>query len=43
MFLHASSIAFRWPDTGAPFRAESPLPAELAALVVRLREPPAQP
>ena len=23
MFLHASSIAFRWPDTGAAFRAEA--------------------
>ena len=42
MFLHASSIAFRWPDTGAAFRAESPLPAELAALLARLRESPAQ-
>jgi 23S rRNA pseudouridine955/2504/2580 synthase len=40
MFLHASSIAFRWPDTGSAFRAESALPPELAALLVRLREPP---
>src|SRR5687767_15089978 len=38
MFLHASSIAFRWPDTGAAFRAEAPLPAELEALLTRLRE-----
>ena len=38
MFLHASSISFRWPDSGASFRAESPLPAELAALLARLRE-----
>src|SRR5688572_7589046 len=38
MFLHASSIAFRWPDTGAAFRAEAPLPAELEGLLIRLRE-----
>jgi 23S rRNA pseudouridine955/2504/2580 synthase len=38
MFLHASSIAFRWPDTGAAFRAESPLPAELRGVLERLRE-----
>jgi 23S rRNA pseudouridine955/2504/2580 synthase len=42
MFLHASSISFRWPDTGEPFRAESPLPPELAALLARLRETAAQ-
>jgi 23S rRNA pseudouridine955/2504/2580 synthase len=38
MFLHASSVAFRWPDTGARFRAEAPLPAELGAVLGRLRE-----
>ena len=37
MFLHASSVAFRWPDTGEAFRAESALPAELAAVLDRLR------
>ncbi len=36
MFLHASSIAFRWPDTGGEFRAEAPLPAELATLLQNL-------
>jgi 23S rRNA pseudouridine955/2504/2580 synthase len=39
MFLHAASIAFRWPDTGEEFRAESPLPAELQSVLERLREP----
>jgi 23S rRNA pseudouridine955/2504/2580 synthase len=39
MFLHAASIAFRWPDTGAEFRAEAPLPADLAAVLERLRDP----
>lgn len=38
MFLHASSVAFRWPDTGAPFRAEAALPAELQAVLDRLAE-----
>ncbi len=37
MFLHASSIAFRWPDTGAAFRVDAGLPAELAAVLTRLR------
>ncbi len=40
MFLHAASIAFRWPDGGA-FRAEVPLPAELAAVLARLAGRPA--
>jgi 23S rRNA pseudouridine955/2504/2580 synthase len=39
MFLHAASIDFRWPDTGARFRAEAPLPADLSAVLARLREP----
>jgi 23S rRNA pseudouridine955/2504/2580 synthase len=39
MFLHASTIAFRWPDDGAPFRAEAPLPSELEGVLTRLREP----
>jgi 23S rRNA pseudouridine955/2504/2580 synthase len=38
MFLHAASVAFRWPGTGEPFRAESPLPAELEAVLKRLAE-----
>lgn len=38
MFLHASSVAFRWPQTSEPFRAEVPLPAELAAVLEKLRE-----
>ncbi|HEU5468052.1 MAG TPA: RluA family pseudouridine synthase [Steroidobacteraceae bacterium] len=38
MFLHAASVAFRWPDTGTSFRAEAPLPAELEAVLGRLRE-----
>ena len=35
MFLHAASIAFRWPD-GPAFRAEAPLPPELDAVLARL-------
>ena len=31
MFLHAASLAFAHPLTGAPMRLESPLPADLAA------------
>jgi 23S rRNA pseudouridine955/2504/2580 synthase len=38
MFLHASSVAFRWPDSGEAFRAEAPLPDELAAVLERLRQ-----
>jgi 23S rRNA pseudouridine955/2504/2580 synthase len=38
MFLHASSVAFRWPDSGKEFRAQAPLPSELAAVLERLRE-----
>lgn len=36
MFLHAASVAFAWPDTKAPFRVSSDLPADLAALLVQL-------
>jgi 23S rRNA pseudouridine955/2504/2580 synthase len=39
MFLHASSVSFRWPD-GGDFRAEAPLPAELADFLGRLDAPP---
>lgn len=38
MFLHASSVSFRWPDGGADFRVEAPLPAELLAPLEKLRE-----
>jgi 23S rRNA pseudouridine955/2504/2580 synthase len=38
MFLHASSIAFRWPD-GSAFRAEAPLPPELEGVLARLGTP----
>jgi len=38
MFLHASSLSFRWPDTGAEFRAAAPLPPELEAVLARLAE-----
>jgi 23S rRNA pseudouridine955/2504/2580 synthase len=42
MFLHATSIAFQWPDSGATFRAEAPLPPDLEALLGELRRLPAQ-
>jgi 23S rRNA pseudouridine955/2504/2580 synthase len=42
MFLHASTIAFRWPDDGAMFRAEAPLPAELEDVLAKLADPPRQ-
>ena len=29
MFLHASAVAFDWPDSGEPFAVSAPLPAEL--------------
>jgi 23S rRNA pseudouridine955/2504/2580 synthase len=38
MFLHASTVAFRWPESGSEFRAEAPLPGELAAVLEKLRE-----
>ena len=37
MFLHAASVSFRWPDDGTAFRAEAPLPAELEAVLAKLR------
>src|ERR1700734_2951368 len=33
IFLHAQSIAFDWPGWGVPFRANPPLPADLAAVL----------
>ena len=40
MFLHAASVAFVWPESGEAFRVEAPLPADLAALLGKLRELP---
>ena len=37
MFLHAASVSFRWPDDGTPFRAKAPLPADLEAVLAKLR------
>jgi 23S rRNA pseudouridine1911/1915/1917 synthase len=34
--LHAATLGFRHPATGAPLRFESPLPPDFAALVARL-------
>jgi 23S rRNA pseudouridine955/2504/2580 synthase len=42
MFLHASTIAFRWPDDGALFRAEAPLPLDLENVLARLAATPTQ-
>jgi 23S rRNA pseudouridine955/2504/2580 synthase len=36
MFLHASSLAFAWPDTGSRFKVAADLPADLAALLALL-------
>jgi 23S rRNA pseudouridine955/2504/2580 synthase len=38
MFLHASSVSFRWPDGSGEFRVEAPLPGELIAPLEKLRE-----
>jgi 23S rRNA pseudouridine955/2504/2580 synthase len=40
MFLHAHSVAFRWPDTGEDFSVSVPLPPELANLLTVLEEAP---
>lgn len=40
MFLHAASIAFTWPEGGAEFRIEAPLPPDLVAVLEKLRELP---
>jgi 23S rRNA pseudouridine955/2504/2580 synthase len=37
MFLHAQSLAFTWPDTGEACRIEAPLPADLEAVLERLK------
>ena len=36
MFLHAHSIAFRWPGTDEDFSVSAPLPAELANVLTAL-------
>ncbi len=36
--LHAASLGFAHPRTGAPLRFETPLPADFAALLLRLDE-----
>lgn len=38
IFLHAQSIAFDWPGSGAPFHVSTPLPAELAAVLDALSD-----
>jgi len=35
MFLHAHSVSFDWPN-GGEFSVNTPLPAELAAVVDKL-------
>ena len=42
MFLHASSVSFRWPDGSGGFRVDAPLPGELLAPLEKLREAHAQ-
>ncbi|HEX4858192.1 MAG TPA: RluA family pseudouridine synthase, partial [Usitatibacteraceae bacterium] len=41
MFLHARSLAFAHPISGAPCRIEAPLPADLARYLDHLRKLPA--
>jgi 23S rRNA pseudouridine955/2504/2580 synthase len=36
MFLHASSVSFTWPDSGTDFSTNTPLPADLAAVLDQL-------
>ncbi len=38
LFLHARSLAFRYPSTGRAFSIEASLPAELAQVLTRLRQ-----
>jgi 23S rRNA pseudouridine1911/1915/1917 synthase len=40
MFLHAEHLAFRQPVTGRPLAFDSPLPADLAAVLARLTPSP---
>ncbi len=41
MFLHASAVSFRWPDSGERFAIGAPLPQALLQLLDRLRGPQA--
>lgn len=43
MFLHAASVAFRWPLDGARFQVQAPLPADLEALLSALRRGSSRP
>ena len=36
MFLHAHSLSFYWPESGEPFNASAPLPAELKSVLTAL-------
>jgi 23S rRNA pseudouridine955/2504/2580 synthase len=38
MFLHAHQVSFTWPESGAEFSANAPLPPELAAVVDKLAD-----
>jgi 23S rRNA pseudouridine955/2504/2580 synthase len=42
MFLHASSLSFQWPE-GGEFSVNTPLPADLAAVLERLAADPGAP
>ena len=42
MFLHASSLSFQWPE-GGEFSVNTPLPADLAAVLERLAADPKAP
>ncbi len=39
LFLHAASLRFRHPLTGAPMHVEAPMPHELERVLTRLRSP----
>jgi 23S rRNA pseudouridine955/2504/2580 synthase len=36
MFLHAHQVSFTWPESGAEFSVNAPLPPELAAVIDKL-------
>jgi 23S rRNA pseudouridine955/2504/2580 synthase len=36
MFLHAHSLSFEWPESGEPFDASAPLPADLKSVLTAL-------
>jgi hypothetical protein len=35
MFLHAQSVSFEWPDSGAVFAVSAPMPIELRQFLDR--------